>query len=113
MAPKNTTTKSTDEIFGELMERMESLRNAPHAREEASPATEAEPEAERGPAAFAVFDSSVFSSWAAAVGDLMASADAQSVDRQTIPICGGLIYQLLQAADELAATELAKMRARA
>jgi len=70
-------------------------------------------EAEHGPAAFAAFDSTVFSEWAAAVGDLMASADAQNVGRRTIPTCGGLIYQLLQATDELASRERAELRAQA
>lgn len=73
--------------------------------------THEQSEIERGPAAFYGFDASVFSAWAAAVGDLMASADAQNVGRLTIPTCGGLIYQLLQAASELAAAERAELRA--
>jgi len=54
-----------------------------------------------GPAAFSGFDSSVFTSWAAAVADLLACSAADQIGPGMIPNAGGLIYSLVQAAQEL------------
>lgn len=70
-------------------------------------------EIEHGPAAFAGYDASVFSGWAAAVADLLACGAARGVDPQTIPDAGSLMYSLVQAARELTQTELTERRAQA
>ncbi len=112
MAKKSVTAKKTGETFGDLAQRMETIRNEAATGKQAQSVTEPEPETERALAAFSGYDSTVFLAWAAAVADLMASADAQNVDRQTIPECGGLIFSLVKAADELASAERAERKAR-
>jgi len=68
-------------------------------------------EPERGPAAFSCFDSSVFSSWAEAVSDLLACGDEDQMAHGTIANAGGLIYSLTQAVWELRDAEEAGRRA--
>jgi hypothetical protein len=75
--------------------------------------TQTTEQTEHGPAAFSGFDSSVFSAWAAAVADLMACGGLGDADAHTVPAAGGLIFSLIKAADELAASERAEPRSKA
>jgi len=58
---------------------------------------------------FKGFDSSVFREWAMGLSDVLANCEVGQCDEKSINATGGLIYQLIQCADELQELERKQM----
>ncbi|MBY4596699.1 hypothetical protein K3217_14280 [bacterium BD-1] len=60
--------------------------------------------------AFEAFDSSVFREWAMGLSDVLANCKSEHCAPESINAAGGLIYQLIKAADELEEQERTAQR---
>jgi hypothetical protein len=68
--------------------------------------------ADFGPKAFRGYDASVFRDWAAAVSDVIACG-VDNAAPQSVTTAFGLVYQLLQASEELDTAERARIMTKA